>query len=70
MGNIDNVVEYKRKDDQEWRFFCVCKNYAEALKMFEKVKSITGIIKLRIRIVVTQQEVAVEWKREDEINGN
>lgn len=68
MGHIDNVVEYKRKDDREYRYFCATESYAEARKMFEKAKSIIGVTKLRIRVVVTQQEVVDTWSREDE-NG-
>ena len=69
MGHIDNVVEYKRKDDREYRYFCAAENYAEARKMFEKAKSIIGVTKLRIRVVVTQQEIVDAWSREDENDG-
>lgn len=66
MMKIENVVEYKRKDDREYRFFCANESYAEARKMFEKAKSIIGVVKLRIRTVITQQEIAEEWRRGDE----
>lgn len=64
MGHINNVVEYKRKDDREYRFFCAYESYAEARKMFEKAKSIIGVVKLRIRTVITQQEIVDMWSRE------
>ena len=66
MGHINNVVEYKRKGDREYRFFCADESYAEARKMFEKAKSIIGVVKLRIRTVITQQEIVDVWNREDE----
>lgn len=66
MGHINNVVEYKRKDDQEYRYFCASESYAEAREMFEKAKSIIGVVKLRIRTVITQQEIVDVWSREDE----
>ena len=66
MGHINNVVEYKRKDDREYRFFYANESYAEARKMFEKAKSIIGVVKLRIRTVITQQEIVDVWSREDE----
>ena len=34
--------------------------------MFEKAKSIIGVVKLRIRTVITQQEIVDVWSREDE----
>ena len=68
MGHINNVVEYKRKDDREYRFFCADESYAEARKMFEKAKSIIGVVKLRIRTIITQQEIVDVWNREDD-NG-
>lgn len=68
MGHINNVVEYKRKDDREYRFFYADESYAEARKMFEKAKSIIGVVKLRIRTVITQQEIVDVWNREDD-NG-
>lgn len=64
MGHINNVVEYKRKDDREYRFFCADESYAEARKMFEKAKSIIGVVKLRIRTVITQQEIVERWTKD------
>lgn len=36
--------------------------------MFEKAKSIIGVVKLRIRTAITQQEIVDVWNREDD-NG-
>lgn len=69
MIKIENIVEYKRKDDCEWRFVCATRDYDIALTRFEDAKtSIPDAAEIRIRVKVTQSQVAEEWKKEDE-NG-
>lgn len=65
MMKIENVVEYKRQDDREWRFICATRDYDIALTRFEDAKtSIPDATEIRIRVKVTQSQIAEEWRRE------
>jgi hypothetical protein len=64
MIKIENIVEYKRAGDLEWRFVCTTRNYEAALMTFEDVKkAITDAAEIRIRVKVTQSQIAEEWRR-------
>lgn len=64
MIKIENIVEYKRKDDREWRFVCATRDYEIALRRFEDAKTIPEAAEIRIRVKVTQSQVAEEWRKE------
>lgn len=65
MIKIENIVEYKRAGDPEWRFVCATRDYEAALMTFEDVKkAIPNATEIRIRVKVTQSQVAEEWRRE------
>lgn len=64
MIKIENIVEYKRKNDPEWRFLCATRDYEIALMTFEDVKKILrDAAEIRIRVKVTQSQIAEEWRR-------
>ena len=65
MIKIENIVEYKRKDDREWRFVCATRDYEIALRRFEDTKKILlDAAEIRIRVKVTQSQIAEEWRKE------
>lgn len=66
MIKINNIVEYKRKDDREWRFVCATRDYEIALRRFEDAKTIPEAAEIRIRAKVSQSQVAEEWRREND----
>ena len=64
MIKIENIVEYKRAGDKEWRFICATRDYEAALMTFEDVKKmILNAAEIRIRVKVTQSQIAEEWRR-------
>lgn len=67
MIKINNIVEYKRAGDPEWRFVSGGSDYEKALERFEDAKtSIPDAAEIRIRVKVTQSQIAEEWRRGDE----
>jgi hypothetical protein len=65
MIKNENIVEYKRQDDHKWRFICATFDYDIALRRFEDAKtSIPDAAEIRIRVKVTQSQIAEEWRRE------
>lgn len=65
MIKIENIVEYKRAGDPEWRFVRATRDYEAALTTFEEVKKILlDAAEIRIRVKVTQSQIAEEWRRE------
>lgn len=67
MIKIENIVEYKRAGDKEWRFVCATRDYEAALITFEDTKKILlDVAEIRIRVKVTQSQIAEEWRRGDE----
>lgn len=66
MIKIENIVEYKRKDDREWRFVCATRDYEIAFRRFEDAKTIPEAAEVRIRVKVSQSQVAEEWRREND----
>jgi hypothetical protein len=65
MIKIENIVEYKRAGDPEWCFVCATRDYEAALMTFEDVKKILrDAAEIRIRVKVTQSQIAEEWRRE------
>lgn len=67
MIKIENIVEYKRKDDREWRFICATRDYEAALMRFEDVKKmILNAAEVRIRVKVTQSQIAEEWRKDND----
>ncbi len=66
MTKIENIIEYKRKDDREWRFVCATRDYDIALRRFEDAKTIPEAAEVRIRVKVTQSQVAEEWRRNND----
>ena len=67
MIKIENIIEYKRAGDKEWRFVCATCDYDVVSKRFEDAKkAIPDAAEIRIRVKVTQSEIAEEWNREDE----
>ena len=64
MIKINNNVEYKRAGDPEWRFVSGGSGYEKALERFEDAKkTIPDAAEIRIRVKVTQSQIAEEWKR-------
>ena len=67
MIKINNIVEYKRAGDKEWRFVCATRDYDIALTRFESTKtSIPDAAEIRIRVKVSQSQIAEEWRREND----
>ena len=66
MIKIENIVEYKRKDDREWRFVCATRDYEIALRRFEGAKTIPDAAEIRIRVKVSQSQVAEEWRKDND----
>lgn len=66
MIKIENIVEYKRAGDPEWRFVCATRDYEAALMSFENVKTIREAAEVRIRVKVSQSQIAEEWRREND----
>lgn len=67
MIKIENIVEYKRKNDPEWRFLCATRDYEIALRRFEDAKtSIPEAAEIRIRVKVTQSQIAEEWRKDND----
>lgn len=65
MIKVNNIVEYKRAGDKEWRFVCATRDYEIALRRFEDVKkAIPDATEIRIRVKVTQSQIAEEWRKE------
>lgn len=63
MIKIENIVEYKRAGDKEWRFVCATRDYDAALMSFENVKMIQEAAEVRLRVKVTQSQIAEEWRK-------
>ena len=66
MIKIENIVEYKRKDDREWRFVCATRDYEIALRRFEDAKTIPEAAETRIRVKVTQSQITEEWRKDND----
>ncbi len=65
MIKIENIVEYKRAGDPEWRFLCTTRDYEAALMRFEDAKKmLLNADEIRIRVKVTQSQIAEEWRRQ------
>lgn len=65
MMKIENIVEYKRAGDSEWRFVSGGNDYEKALERFEDAKtSIPNAAEIRIRVKFTQSYIAEEWRKE------
>lgn len=63
MIKIENIVEYKRAGDKEWRHICASRDYDIALTRFEDAKTIPDAAEIRIWVKVTQSQIAEEWRR-------
>ena len=67
MIKIENIIEYKRASDPEWRFVCATRDYDMALRRFEDAKtSIPDAAEIRIRVKVTQSQIAEEWRKDND----
>lgn len=67
MIKIENIIEYKRAGDPEWRFVCATRDYEAALMRFEDAKKmLLNAAEIRIRVKVTQSQIAEEWRREND----
>ena len=67
MIKIENIVEYKRAGDKEWRFVCTTRDYDIALRRFDDAKtSIPDAAEIRIRVKVSQSQVAEEWRKDND----
>ena len=66
MIKIENIVEYKRAADKEWRFVCATRDYDIALRRFEDAKTIPEAAEVRIRVKVTQSQIAEEWRKDND----
>lgn len=65
MIKIENIIEYKRASDPEWRFVCATRDYEAVLMRFEDAKKmLLNAAEIRIRVKVTQSQIAEEWKKE------
>lgn len=65
MIKIENIIEYKREGDKEWRFVCATRDYEAALMRFEDAKKmLLDAAEIRIRVKVTQSQIAEEWRKE------
>lgn len=64
MIKVENILEYKRAGDPEWRFVCATRDYDVVLRRFEDAKkAIPDAAEIRLRVKVTQSQIAEEWKR-------
>lgn len=64
MIKIENIIEYKRAGDPEWRFVCATRDYDTVSRRFEDAKkAIPDAAEIRIRVKVTQSQIAEEWRR-------
>lgn len=67
MIKIENIVEYKRAGDPEWQFVCATRDYEAALMRFEDAKKmILNAAEIRIRVKITQSQVAEEWRKDND----
>ncbi len=67
MIKVENILEYKRAGDPEWRFVCATRDYDVVLGRFEDAKkAISDAAEIRIRVKVTQSQIAEEWRREND----
>ena len=66
MIKIENIVEYKRAADKEWRFLCATRDYDIALTRFEDAKTIPEAAEIRIRVKVSQSQIAEEWRKDND----
>ena len=67
MIKIENILEYKRAADKEWRFLCATRDYDIVSRRFEDAKKmIADAAEIRIRVKVTQSQIAEEWRREND----
>lgn len=66
MIKIENIVEYKRAADKEWRFVCATRDYDIALTRFEDAKTIPEAAEVRLRVKVSQSQVAEEWRKDND----
>lgn len=67
MIKIENIVEYKRKNDPEWRFVCATRDYDIALRRFEDAKkTIPEAAEVRLRVKVSQSQIAEEWRKDND----
>lgn len=65
MIKTENIIEYKRAVDPEWRFLCATCDYDIVSRRFEDAKKvITDAAEIRIRVKVSQSQIAKEWRRE------
>ena len=65
MIKTENIIEYKRAGDTEWRFVCATCDYDTVSRRFEDAKtSIPDAAEIRIRVKVTLSQIAEEWRRE------
>lgn len=64
---VNNIVEYKRVGDKEWRFVCATRDYEIALTRFEDAKTtIPDAAEIRIRVKVSQSQIAEEWRKDND----
>lgn len=67
MIKIENIIEYKRAGDPEWQFLCATRDYDTVSRRFEDAKkAITDAAEIRIRVKVTQSQIAEEWRRDND----
>lgn len=66
MIKIENIVEYKRAGDPEWRFVCATRDYEIALRRFENAKTIPDAAEIRIRVKFTHSQIAEEWRKDND----
>lgn len=66
MIKIENIIEYKRAADKEWQFVCATRDYEIALRRFEDAKTIPEAAEVRIRVKVSQSQIAEEWRRKND----
>lgn len=67
MIKIENIIEYKRAGDPEWRFVYATRDYDMALRRFEDAKKmIADAAEIRIRVKVTQSQIAEEWRKDND----
>ena len=71
MIKLENIIEYKRAGDPEWRFVSGESDYEKALERFEDAKkTIPDAAEIRLRVKVTQSQIAEEWRwRRGEADG-
>lgn len=67
MMKIENIVEYKRAGDPEWRFLCATRDYDVVSRRFEDAKkAISDAAEIRIRVKVTQSQIAEKWRKDND----